>query len=42
MALAVQTNFLLNTAIQFAFPLIENWIGLNLTFGIFAALTAYR
>ena len=35
-------NFLCNTVIQFAFPLVEDRIGLNLTFGIFAALTAYR
>jgi len=41
-ALAVQMNFLFNTVVQFGFPILQNWIGLNLTFAIFAALTSYR
>jgi MFS family permease len=40
-ALAVQTNFLLNAVVQFGVPLLEAWIGLGNTFGLFALLTAY-
>ena len=35
-AAAVQTNFLLNAMVQFAVPLLEHFIGLQVT------LTAYR
>mmetsp|Transcript_20052 Transcript_20052/g.33284 ORF Transcript_20052/g.33284 Transcript_20052/m.33284 type:complete len:503 (+) Transcript_20052:1-1509(+) len=40
-ALAVQTNFLLNAVVQFGVPLLESWIGLGKTFGLFGILTAY-
>ena len=40
-ALAVQTNFLLNAIVQFAVPIIEAWLGLSFTFGMFAVLSAY-
>lgn len=40
-ALAVQTNFLLNAAVQFGVPLLQTWIGLGKTFGLFALLTAF-
>lgn len=41
-AVSVQMNFLLNAVVQFGVPVLQSWIGLNLTFAIFAALTAYR
>lgn len=40
-ALAVQMNFLFNMVVQFVFPILQNWIGLNITFAIFAVLTSY-
>ena len=40
-ALAVQTNFLLNAIVQFGVPIIEAWLGLSFTFGMFAVLSAY-
>mmetsp|Transcript_7489 Transcript_7489/g.16233 ORF Transcript_7489/g.16233 Transcript_7489/m.16233 type:complete len:145 (-) Transcript_7489:106-540(-) len=40
-AVAVQMNFLLNAIVQFGVPVLESWIGLNFTFAIFAAFTAY-
>ena len=40
-ALAVQTNFLLNAVVQFGVPLLESWWGLARTFGLFAVMTAY-
>lgn len=40
-ALAVQTNFFLNAVVQFAVPLLESQLGLSVTFGIFAILTAF-
>ena len=40
-ALAVQANFLLNAIVQFAVPIIEAWLGLSFTFGMFAVLSAY-
>jgi len=39
-AVAVQMNFLFNAMVQFAVPVLERVIGLNVTFGIFALLTA--
>jgi sugar porter (SP) family MFS transporter len=41
-AIAVQMNFLLNTAVQFGVPLLQEVIGLSFTFTIFGILTAYR
>jgi predicted ribosomally synthesized peptide with SipW-like signal peptide len=41
-AFAVQINFLLNAIVQFFVPVLQDMIGLNVTFGLFAALTAYR
>jgi len=41
-ALSVQMNFLFNAIVQFGVPVLENWVGLNLTFAIFAVFTAYR
>ena len=40
-ALSVQMNFLFNAIVQFAVPVLEDWIGLNTMFFIFALLTAY-
>ena len=40
-ALAVQMNFLFNAVVQFAVPVLEDLIGLNTMFFIFALLTAY-
>jgi len=40
-ALSVQINFLLNAVVQFGVPVLQNWIGLNLTFSIFAVFTAF-
>jgi hypothetical protein len=33
---------LFNAIVQFGVPVLENWVGLNLTFAIFAVFTAYR
>lgn len=40
-AVAVQLNFFFNALVQLAVPLLEKWIGLNVTFAIFALFTAY-
>ena len=41
MAVAVQMNFLFNAVVQLLVPVLEGLVGLNVTFGIFAVLTAY-
>jgi sugar porter (SP) family MFS transporter len=41
-AFAVQTNFTFNAIVQFFVPVLQTVIGLNILFGIFAVLTAYR
>ncbi|KAL7575627.1 hypothetical protein ACA910_011454 [Epithemia clementina (nom. ined.)] len=37
-AVAVQLNFLLNAIVQFVVPVVQQWLGLAWTFGIFAVL----
>ena len=41
-AFAVQMNFLLNTVVQFAVPLLEKQFGLRGTFALFAVMSGYR
>lgn len=41
-AVAVQVNFAMNAVVQLIVPAFEKRVGLNITFGIFAILTAYR
>jgi sugar porter (SP) family MFS transporter len=40
-ALAVQSNFLLNAVVQFGVPVLEAKLGLSFTFGVFGLLSAY-
>lgn len=40
-AIAVQTNFLLNAVVQFGVPLLEQQFGLSFMFGMFGLLTVY-
>lgn len=40
-ALSVQFNFLLNAVVQFVVPVLSDFVGLNVTFAGFAALTFY-
>ncbi|KAL3914821.1 MAG: hypothetical protein SGILL_005938 [Bacillariaceae sp.] len=40
-AIAVQTNFLLNAVVQFGVPVLEQHLGLSFMFGMFGVLTAY-
>ena len=41
-AVAVQLNFLLNAVVQFGVPVLQQWLGLASTFGIFAILNVVR
>lgn len=41
-AFSVQMNFLFNALVQFFVPLLQQAVGYNVTFGVFALFTAYR
>lgn len=41
-AISVTMNFLFNSIVQLLIPILQNYFGYNITFGIFALLTAYR